>query len=65
MKLKLRILDTYNNLCLKFHNVMSLFDILNNFVNLVFPLKSQFFLCNNVYSESSYKIRNQVKYYKL
>ena len=41
MKLKLEVLDTYNNLCLKFQNCLSSFGTTKNFVNLVALLESQ------------------------
>ena len=43
MKLKLRILDTYINLYLKFQNILNSFGTTNNFVKYVIMLKLQFY----------------------
>ena len=43
MKLKLGVLDTHNNLNLKFQKFMISFSSPNNFRNLIVLLKSQFF----------------------
>ena len=43
MKLKLRILDAYINLYLKFQNFLILFGTTNNFVKYVILLKLQFY----------------------
>ena len=64
MKLNLAIANTCINVYIKCCNVLSSFDSVNNFVNLVILLESQFSSALVLVFENPYKIVNKVKNYE-